>query len=152
MALALRIPPPLLALASAAVMFGLARLLPPLAWNRTATLAATLVLVGLGLAIELAAIIAFRRAKTTINPLTPNASSQLVTAGLYRYSRNPMYVGLCLQLLAWATFLAAPLALLGVVLFILLVSYLQILPEERALNARFGDDYRRYLSQTKRWL
>jgi len=109
-------------------------------------------LFALGIAIELVAFFSFRRARTTINPLRPETSSQLVTAGIYQYSRNPMYVGMCCQLAAVAVFLAAPASLLGIVVFIALINWLQIAPEEKALDARFGASYQAYRASVRRWL
>ena len=76
----------------------------------------------------------------------------MVTDGIYRYSRNPMYLGMALLLAAWALWLGNAAALLGIVLFVALINRYQIRPEERILAAKFGDDYRNYCRRTRRWL
>jgi protein-S-isoprenylcysteine O-methyltransferase Ste14 len=147
-----RIPPPLVALGLALVMWMLAASTPVLTVPSPLRWAVAGVLVAAGLGLELAGVLAFRRARTTVNPLRPERARQLVIAGVFRYTRNPMYVGLCLQLLGWAAFLAAPLALAGPVAFIGAITRWQIVPEERALHRIFGDYYGRYCQQVPRWL
>ena len=104
------------------------------------------------LSIELAAAALFFRRRTTVNPLKPDTATHLVVGGLNRVSRNPMYVGQALLLAAWALWLAHALAPLGAVAFVLYITRFQILPEERALAARFGDDWRAYRARVRRWL
>lgn len=111
-----------------------------------------LLIVILGAFFSLCGASAFRRAKTTINPLRPETTSALVTMGIYQYSRNPMYVGFALFLLAFAILLNSPAALLGVFGFALYINRFQILPEERALQALFGEDFTNYRGQVRRWL
>jgi protein-S-isoprenylcysteine O-methyltransferase Ste14 len=112
--------------------------------------ATAIALAGVGIAISGA--VAFRRARTTVNPLKPETTSSLVTSGVYRFTRNPMYVGLALVLLAWAAFLSSALALLGPLVFILYISRFQIVPEERVLSGMFGAAYATYLAKVRRWL
>ena len=76
----------------------------------------------------------------------------MVTDGIYRYSRNPMYLGMALLLAAWALWLGNAAAWLGIVLFVALINRYQIRPEERILAAKFGDDYHSYCRRTRRWL
>lgn len=150
--LELRVPPPLIALAVAILMWGLARVTPsfglPDPWSLITALA--LVLLGLGAAV--AGVFSFHRANTTIHPLTPERSTALVETGIYRYSRNPMYLGMALVLLAWSLWLAAPLALLGPLAFMALIQRFQIRPEERALTRRFGPAFSSYCQRVRRWL
>ena len=94
----------------------------------------------------------FMRARTTINPLRPQNTSALVTSGIYRFTRNPMYLGLALVLLGWSAFLCAAIALLGPVAFAAYVTRFQIVPEERVLLAKFGATYSEYLSRVRRWI
>lgn len=105
-----------------------------------------------GTLISLAGVLSFRRAGTTVNPLTPASSSSLVRSGVYRFSRNPMYLGFLLMLLAWGIYLANPLALVFAPLFVLYMNRFQIAPEERALESRFGQDFVDYAGQVRRWL
>ena len=111
-----------------------------------------LVLVVVGVAFTAAGMVAFRRAKTTVNPLEPGAATTLVISGVYRLTRNPMYVGLAFLLAAWAVFLWSPWALLGLPAFVVFISRLQIAPEQRALLALFGRDYAAYVARVRPWL
>ncbi|MDF2399026.1 isoprenylcysteine carboxylmethyltransferase family protein [Pseudomonas sp. 3MA1] len=147
-----KVPPPLVALVFGGLMGGASLGLPglDLAWGTRLLLA--LPLIGAGLLFVLAGGISFRRARTTVNPLKPEAASALVTSGIYRHTRNPMYVGFALWLLAWGLYLASPLVLLGVLGFVLYMNRLQIAPEERALGRLFGADFAAYLQRVRRWL
>ncbi|PPC76528.1 protein-S-isoprenylcysteine methyltransferase [Pokkaliibacter plantistimulans] len=155
----IRIPPPLQALTCAALAWGIhhsAAFLPQPTVAQQWLFAVPHWLIGLlallGLAIDLFAVWHFHRAATTVNPLYPERASTLVTHGIYRYSRNPMYVGLTLLLLAWCLWLGNLISLLTVALFVWVVTRLQIVPEERILAQRFGDEFRRYQQQVRRWL
>lgn len=87
---------------------------------------------------------------TTIYP--NGQASALVTDGPYRYSRNPMYLGMALLVLGFALALGSVGALLGVPVFMLAVQWLFILPEERRLEGLFGEAYRGYCRRVRRWL
>jgi protein-S-isoprenylcysteine O-methyltransferase Ste14 len=151
-ALELKIPPPAVAILIAAAMLAPAYALPslPLAPALKATLAVLIAVVGA--AIDVAGLVAFRRAKTTINPLKPQNSSSLVSGGIYRYTRNPMYVGMLFFLVALAVYLAQPLALLGPLAFALYITRFQIVPEERVLGGLFGEEFAAYKARVRRWL
>jgi len=97
-------------------------------------------------------MIAFRRACTTVNPTTPEAASCLVRNGIYRISRNPMYLALLFLLIGWAIMLANPMNLLLLPVFVLYMNRFQILPEERMLLSLFGSDYSVYQQSVRRWL
>jgi protein-S-isoprenylcysteine O-methyltransferase Ste14 len=150
--LELKVPPPIVALVLALLMWltpvvaGLVEISNPsrVLW------AVVLVCVGQGIAI--AGMVAFRRAKTTVNPVNASLASSLVIRGVYRYTRNPMYVGLLLTLLAWALFLMNPLAVLWVVVYVLYITRFQIVPEERVLASLFGAEYEDYKSRVRRWI
>lgn len=98
------------------------------------------------------AFAAFVRAETTINPVEVNRATTLVTTGIYRITRNPMYVALFLLLCAWAAWLARPWPLIGPVAFLLFIDRFQVVPEERALMAKFGTVYADYRRSVRRWL
>jgi protein-S-isoprenylcysteine O-methyltransferase Ste14 len=94
----------------------------------------------------------FRRAKTTFNPLTPEETTRLVTSGIYALSRNPMYIGYLLWLMACAVYIGSLLNLLLLPLFVYLVNRLYIYHEEKALINLFGDEFATYTSKVRRWL
>lgn len=147
-----KIPPPLIATLCAIAMWIIAIYTPDLNLSFSLRAVIALLIVILGAFFSLCGASAFRRAKTTINPLRPETTSALVTMGIYQYSRNPMYVGFALFLLAFAILLNSPAALLGVFGFALYINRFQILPEERALQALFGEDFTNYRGQVRRWL
>jgi protein-S-isoprenylcysteine O-methyltransferase Ste14 len=98
------------------------------------------------------AFAAFSKAKTTINPVDINAASSLVTTGIYSRSRNPMYVGLTSVLLALSLVLGNVWLLIGPALFVAFITRFQIIPEERAMLAKFGEPYAAYCQRVRRWL
>lgn len=105
----------------------------------------------LGLAIDVVAILQFRKHKTTINPLKPQNSTALITNGLYRFTRNPMYLGMALLLVGAALIMRCLSPMFMPIVFCLIVTGLQILPEERILTQKFGDDFRQYRHRVRRW-
>jgi len=143
-----RIPPPLLALALLLAMWLTAPPHPAPQWS-------IVLAVGLFIAagaFGLPALRAFRRAGTTIDPVRIGRATSLVTGGVYRFSRNPMYLSLALLLSAWAMWLGGAWVWAGPVFLVLWLDQLQIRPEERAMTARFGEDYLRYRAKVRRWL
>lgn len=150
--LELKIPPPIVALALALLMWLTPALVGLVQVPYPARVLCAVVLVCVGQGISIAGMLAFRRAKTTVNPVKANLASSLVIRGVYRYTRNPMYVGLLLTLLAWAVFLANPLAMLWVFVYVLYITRFQIVPEERVLTSLFGAEYEAYKRQVRRWL
>jgi protein-S-isoprenylcysteine O-methyltransferase Ste14 len=107
---------------------------------------------GTGILFMLAGLYEFQKARTSFNPMKPDAASSVVTSGIYRVSRNPMYVGFLLLLTAWATFLSHPLPFLFLPVFVMYMNRFQILPEERTLSAKFGEEYDSYRQSVRRWL
>ncbi len=122
----------------------------PVFWPARAFAAAALFLVAGAFGPR--AIRSFLRVGTTVDPMRVDRALTLVTTGVYARTRNPMYAALALLLTAWAAWLGLLAPFLGPVLFVLYITRFQILPEERALMARFGDDYARYKSAVRRWL
>lgn len=152
-ALELKIPPLLLMLLFALAMW----LLTPLSAPLSAPLALytnvlAFCLAVTGIAVALAGVLAFRRAKTTVDPRVPQQSSSLVIVGIYRYSRNPMYLGFLLLLAAFACYLQSVVALAMLPLFVLYLNQFQIKPEERFLGQKFGQDFQVYMQQVRRWM
>lgn len=150
--LELLIPPAAVAVASALLMWLLARATPAWALDIPARFELAVALAAGGAAVALAGVGGFRRARTTVNPLRPDAATALVDSGVYRASRNPMYLGIAIVLLAWAIHLSSPLALTGIVMFLGYMTYFQIIPEERALRALFPGDYEEYSRRVRRWI
>ena len=151
-ALELKVPPPFVAL-----LFGLAM------WLVSSLDGATDVAFGVRVAVAIAvacvgvffgfsAMASFVREKTTMNPIKLDTTSSLVTNGVFRFSRNPMYLSLLLYLLAWAIYLSNWLAALLLPVFVLYINRFQITREEQALSALFGAEYDSYKARVRRWL
>lgn len=132
--------------------WGVARLFPYLSFALPAPALVAVCLALAGICLNVLPKLAFQRAGTTVNPLKPELSSQLVTSGVYRYTRNPMYLGQAVVLLAWTLYLHNAAALLAVPALMLYVTRFQIRPEERHLSARFPDAYAAFRMQVPRWL
>ena len=151
-ALELKVPPPIVALLVAGAMWAIALMAERIEMTALVRVGATLAFAIAGVGIAISGVIGFRRAHTTVNPTKPKAASSLVTSGVYRFTRNPMYLGLCLVLLAWASFLSSALAFLGPILFIFYINRFQIVPEETALSRIFGAAFSNYQAKVRRWL
>jgi len=150
--LELKIPPPVIAAIVAAAMWGASRGDPSFAVSlavRAAVISA-LALVGTGIGVWGAILLS--RARTTHNPMKPEKASALVTSGIYRFTRNPMYVSLLMFLVGWAIYLASGWAFAGPLAFVLYMGRFQIGPEERVLTTLFGSAYADYTARVRRWL
>ncbi|WP_227520440.1 methyltransferase family protein [Marinobacter sp. LV10R510-11A] len=115
-------------------------------------LSVSLAILLMGVAFSVAGVISFRLARTTINPSRPEKASALVSTGIYRVTRNPMYLGILLVLVAWALFLSSAWGLLAAVGFVLYMNHFQIAPEEHALSELFGKEFESYKASVRRWL
>ncbi len=150
--LELKLPPlAVLALCMLAV-FAAARWLPAGNLRFAASGALGLAAIAIGIGVALAGIVAFRRARTTVDPLSPGRATVLVERGVYRWTRNPMYLGMALVLLGVALDRASIPGLLLVGVFCAYVTRFQIVPEERALLGIFGEPYEAYLRRVRRWI
>lgn len=147
-----RIPPPLVALVIAVLMWLASYRLPATSLPRGVTYAAAAAILLVGLAFSIRAMRSFRHVGTTVNPVRIENASSLVTSGVYGISRNPMYVGVTLDLCALALFLDCFWTLIGPAVFVAYTTRFQIVPEERILAMKFGDAYRDYCRRVRRWL
>lgn len=149
--LELKIPPVVLVALFALAMWLVAQWLPPVALPALWGQALAGVLIGAGIVVALAGVLAFRRANTTVDPRVPQQTTSLVIRGIYRYSRNPMYLGFLLLLAALACYLMSLAAMALLPLFVLYMNRWQIAPEERHLLEKFGAEYQFYTKQVRRW-
>jgi protein-S-isoprenylcysteine O-methyltransferase Ste14 len=139
-------------LVAGALMWALDRWLP-LAhwiehpWNRLAGLP-----VALGVAVIAAALMRFRQAETSVNPVDLSKTSRLVTDGIFRVTRNPMYLGLSLLLTGWALWLGSASPWLVPPLFVIVITVVQIIPEEQVLGRLFEQHYFAYQRRVARWI
>jgi protein-S-isoprenylcysteine O-methyltransferase Ste14 len=130
-----KIPPPIVGLLFGLIIWAISSVTEPVSiFNQQQELVAAAILLVVGFSFAISGGISFRMAKTTVNPLKPETASSLVTSGVFKYSRNPMYVGL---------------AIIG---FIAYIQRFQIVPEERAMVKLFGAEFSAYQSRVRRWL
>ena len=147
-----RIPPPIVMLLAGACMWALDHWLPVVhwlerPWNRIGLIPGVLAVLTAG-----AAILRFRKAETTVNPMDLSKTTQLVTSGVFALTRNPMYLGLTLLLTGWALWLGSLSPWVVPPLFVLLITLVQIIPEEQALERLFGVAYADYRRRVPRWI
>jgi len=150
--LELKIPPVALVIVFAVAMWLASVAAPIFRFPLSSRRILALVLAVGGIGVILSGVVAFRRAKTTVNPLKPETATALVDSGVYRFTRNPMYLGFLLVLLGWAMFLSNILSALMLVGFVSYMNRFQIIPEEKALSARFGSAFTAYSKRVRRWL
>lgn len=105
-----------------------------------------------GIAIMIAANVSFRKAKTTVNPLSPDKASTLVDNGIFSRTRNPMYLGMLLILVGWFIGLGNIVNVIFLPAFVWYMTKFQIMPEEKALTGVFGSPYEDYLKRVRRWI
>ena len=150
--LSLKIPPPLLALIFGILMWLASMVFPGIEINLIIRLSLFLFIGSIGLVFTILGLLSFRKNKTTINPLTPDKATSLVQNGIYDVTRNPMYVGLLIYLLAWAVFLSNLYTLPFIAVFVIYTNKFQIVPEEAALSRLFGEEFHSYQTRVRRWL
>lgn len=146
------IPPPLIALVCGLMVWGIALVWPAGGPAAGARLYAAIGLFVAGIAIDLMALRPFLGARTTIHPLRPERTTALVTTGLYRFSRNPMYVGQALALAGFTLWLGHPAGIAAVAAFVAYITRFQIIPEERVLAAKFPEEFAAWQARVRRWL
>ena len=110
-----------------------------------------IIIIIFGLSVLIAAVRVFKQLETTINPMQPSKASRLAITGPFKYTRNPMYLGMSIMLLGFGLIFGAKLTLCLVILFILYITLFQIIPEERAMKEKFND-WEDYCSKVRRWL
>lgn len=150
--LELKVPPLVLVALCMLLMWGVSHLFAEFDWIIPGSPTLASLLATAGLAIAVAGVINFRLANTTVDPTAPGRTTSIVTSGIYKSSRNPMYLGFALCLAAWAVWLRSPPALLVLPGFVLYMNCFQIRPEERLLSEKFGSEYARYCQSVRRWL
>ena len=150
--LELRIPPLLLVLITGLLMWLAARAAPAFRLDDPSLRSMAIVPAVVGLVFAVLGVASFRRAHTTVNPLDPGAASTLVASGVYRFTRNPMYLGLLLLLSGWVLFLGNPIGGIFLPGFVAYMNRFQIGPEEAALTERFGEQFKAYRSRVRRWI
>lgn len=147
----LKLPPVVVFFIFGMLMFLLNKFLPFGFFDFFGRLLMVKVLSGIAIGILILSMIQFFRTKTTVDPSKPSKASQLVTKGLYKFSRNPMYLAMLLMLLAWGLKLGNAFNVLLAAGFVFYMNRFQIIPEEVILENKFGKEYQGYVSRTRRW-
>lgn len=150
--LELAVPPPVVMLITAGFMWIVAVAFPILTFAWLHSTGGAILFATMGLLIGSSAVLKFQQAHTTVHPRQLQRTRVFVRSGPYRYSRNPMYLGIVLLLLGWAILLGNAFAFLCVGGFIMYMTRYQILPEERALRHQFGEAYECYIQSVRRWI
>jgi len=147
-----RIPPLVIMMVAIVTIFVMAKLMPqfnfPLPGN--IIFSACFWLVGAG--VMLAGVAAFKKAKTTVNPLSPDDASELVVQGIFTYTRNPMYVGMLCWVVATSLYSENWFGLPVCIGFVSYINRFQIIPEEQAMNRQFPQQWPKYQAEVRRWL
>lgn len=151
-ALELKIPPPAVGLVCGGLMWLASRMTLVAEFTVPGRKPLAVGVALTGLIVAALGVRMFRGAKTTLNPTKPGAASSLVAGGVFRFTRNPMYLGLLLMLLGWAIYLSNALPFLFIPVFIAYMNRFQIAPEERALTLIFGAQYASYRAGVRRWI
>jgi protein-S-isoprenylcysteine O-methyltransferase Ste14 len=146
--LSTKIPPPIVTAACATVMWWVGASEGKSEWQ----LITSTGLLAIGLGLMLAAVISFVKHRTTVNPMRPMHTKSLITTGIFSRTRNPIYLGDLLLLLAWAVWLGNPITLLVLPAFIFYINRFQIEAEENAMKQLFGAQYQTYCNRVRRWL
>ncbi len=147
-----KIPPPVYALVTAGIMWWLDKALPLVIWLDNGLNMAGLVIIAIAALLDLWSLGLFVRSKTTLNPMKPANANELVLDGLYKMTRNPMYLGMLMALVGWWIYLGSLSPLFMLPVFVWLLTVQQIIPEETVLEEKFGVEYLSYKQRVRRWI
>tara|TARA_B100001094_G_C18000155_1_gene704730 strand:- start:10 stop:456 length:447 start_codon:yes stop_codon:yes gene_type:complete len=145
-----KIPPPVITLLNIYIIYSINQVFPKFYFPYQSIVS---IFVGIeAVLIIFFAIKEFKKAATTISPLQINQVSSFVTTGIFRFTRNPMYLGLTSLQVAAGIYFGNWLMVVVVPMFIFYITFYQIIPEEKVLNRKFGNDFKIYCSKVGRWL
>lgn len=148
----LLVPPPLVALICVVSMWYLSIQFPAAGFDFPLRVPLALVVCVVGAGLDFSALRLFLKNKTTISPVAPQKSEALVTDGIYRFTRNPMYLGMSLLITAIGLWLGTAFVVAAIVVFVLYITRYQIIPEEEILMSKFGRAYADYCARVRRWI
>ena len=145
-----KIYPPFLALANIAIFYFSNFFISSFEFFGQTVLAA---IIGLeGVIIIILSIRLFKKGNTTVNPFKLDETSSLITEGVYRFTRNPMYLGLSSIQLGAAIYFGSYISLILIPVFIVYITKKQIYFEEISLEKKFGQDFLKYSDKVRRWI
>ncbi len=147
----LKIMPPLQLLITLGVMYLIYIATPAIRFYFPGQNKLSILVALLGSGIMGLAIGRFFKVGTTTNPHHPEQASQLVVTGIFNYSRNPMYLGMLIILLAGLIRFGNPINIIPIIGFFMTITQWQIKPEEEILTQKFGDEYKSYCQRVRRW-
>ncbi|MCG2589873.1 methyltransferase family protein [Rhodohalobacter sulfatireducens] len=147
-----KIPPALQFIIIAALMWWISDSIPDLNYSSSQLKWLGISLFSVGVFIGLLGVYEFWKQRTTVDPHKPEKASSFVDTGIYRFSRNPMYLGLLVVLIGILFYFANPVNILPVIGFVLYMNRFQIIPEERVMANKFGEDFFEYKQSVRRWL
>lgn len=150
--LELKIPPLIVTFILLAIIWGISNLFPALNFSHYSLDFLSFVLFLCGVVIALVAVFKFKQEDTTVDPTDPSKSEKLVVTGIYKYTRNPMYLSFFLFLLGFSIFFGNVLNITTLILFVCYMNRFQIEPEEEILLSKFGDEFKDYMDAVRRWL
>ena len=145
-----KVPPPIVTMISGLIIFFSRPLFPEYHSNLINVFSA--IFLFFGLLVFFLAVASFKRYKTTVNPLQPSKATHLVISGIFRFTRNPMYLGMSLVLLSLSFKFNLLGGLIVTVFFIMFITKFQIIPEEEAMLSLFQDEFEIYKENTRRWI
>jgi protein-S-isoprenylcysteine O-methyltransferase Ste14 len=146
------IPPPLVTASLCALMWWIDHQTQTLRIDKAANKPLAIAVLVIALGLMVATVIEFWRHRTTINPMKPSSTSSLVTTGVLRLSRNPIYLGDALLLIAWMLWLHSITAIAALPIFVAYITKFQIESEEAALRAKFASQFQEYCASVRRWI
>ena len=150
MSIKTKIPPPIVALAFGFLINYTKNDFPIIHIGMEKILGSVIIISGL--IVTASAVVLFKKNKTTVTPLNPSRSTKLITGGIYKYSRNPMYLGLSF-VLSGVSIIVNPIGgFIFIPLFILYLNFFQIMPEENAMTDLFEKEFLEYKKSVRRWI
>ena len=148
----LKIPPVIIFFISVAMMFGAYYVMPEWSYSFSYQTGISRIFLAAGVLVAFSGIIIFRMNRTTTDPMHPDKASALVTAGIYQYTRNPMYLGMALILVGGLIRIGNPLSSFGLIFLVFYLDRFQIRQEEEVLSKLFGSRYEEYCKRVRRWI
>ena len=112
----------------------------------------SIVILSIGILVIINPVVKFIKSKTTVNPVEFKNVEKLVTSGIYKYSRNPMYLGMIMILISTTVYYLNFYSLLTPFIFYFWINRFQIKREEVFLEEKFGQEYLSYKTKTRRWI
>ena len=146
----IKIPPPLIVLVLIVSIYFSSKKIHLI--NIPLQLEISIFILSAGILIFVNPVLQFIKSKTTVNPIQFEEVNKLVTSGIFKYSRNPMYLGMLMIVLSTSIFYLNIYSILTPLLFILWINKFQIKREEEFLIEKFGDEYLSYKKKTRRWI